>query len=328
MVDDTPVLLKLAIGANMVAMFVVYTALPPLSWGRTLRFKLAAFGVLLAVDLLLFLTLGPESSWTLTFVAVAAAMQAYPGRTGYYLIAGLSASALLLQLAAGGAWEQSLVQPAIILSGGLMMHAFGRQTETVRQLRRAQNELAALAVAEERNRVARDMHDILGHSLTVIAVKAELAGRLIVIAPEKAAAGGRPAGGPGPRRFGGCPGHSQRLPRREYQLRTGQRPQRAGGGWDRAAPSGCGGRGSGEVPGAFRRGSLREGGDQRGAALGCEPVHGHPERKRDPDRRRRPGPGRGLPAGWGLRGLGNARRRDGRSTGAFGPPRRAASVCG
>ncbi|MFF2031005.1 sensor histidine kinase [Arthrobacter sp. NPDC058192] len=188
MVDDTPVLLKLAIGANMVAMFVAYTALPPLSWGRTVRFKLAAFGVLLAVDLLLFLTLGPESSWTWTFVAVAAAMQAYPGPIGYYLIAGLGVSALLLQLAAGEALEQSLVQPAIILSGGLMMHAFGRQTETVRQLRNAQNELAALAVAEERNRVARDMHDILGHSLTVIAVKAELAGRLIAIAPEKAAA--------------------------------------------------------------------------------------------------------------------------------------------
>jgi len=80
------------------------------------------------------------------------------------------------------------VQPAIILSGGLMMHAFDRQTETVRQLRNAQNELAALAVAEERNRVARDMHDILGHSLTVIAVKAELAGRLITLAPDKATA--------------------------------------------------------------------------------------------------------------------------------------------
>src|SRR3954464_13494988 len=77
MVDDTPVLLKLAIGANMVAMLVVYAALPPLSWGRALSFKPAAFGALLAVDLLLFLTLGPESSWTLTFVAVAAAMQAY-----------------------------------------------------------------------------------------------------------------------------------------------------------------------------------------------------------------------------------------------------------
>mgnify|MGYP002804626004 CR=1 FL=1 len=68
------------------------------------------------------------------------------------------------------------------------MYAFSRQIMTIQALRRTQNELAELAVATERNRVARDMHDILGHSLTVIAVKAELAGRLLEVAPEKAAA--------------------------------------------------------------------------------------------------------------------------------------------
>lgn len=34
-------------------------------------------------------------------------------------------------------------------------------------------------VAEERERVARDVHDVLGHSLTVLSIKAELAGRLL-----------------------------------------------------------------------------------------------------------------------------------------------------
>src|SRR3954465_2337291 len=91
-VDDTPVPLKIAIGANMVAMFALYTMLPPLSWGRSQRFTLAALGALLAVALPLFLTLGPEAVWTWTFVAVAAAMQAYSGRTGYSLIAGLRLS--------------------------------------------------------------------------------------------------------------------------------------------------------------------------------------------------------------------------------------------
>ncbi|MDN5892622.1 MAG: sensor histidine kinase [Nocardioides sp.] len=43
----------------------------------------------------------------------------------------------------------------------------------------AREENARLAVAEERNRFARDLHDILGHSLTVITVKAELAQRLV-----------------------------------------------------------------------------------------------------------------------------------------------------
>ena len=45
------------------------------------------------------------------------------------------------------------------------------------ELHEARAELARLAVAEERERFARDLHDLLGHSLSVIALKAELAGR-------------------------------------------------------------------------------------------------------------------------------------------------------
>lgn len=45
-----------------------------------------------------------------------------------------------------------------------------------------------LAVVEERERVARDVHDVLGHSLTVVTVKAELAERLLAIDPERARA--------------------------------------------------------------------------------------------------------------------------------------------
>ena len=52
----------------------------------------------------------------------------------------------------------------------------------------ARRENARLAVEEERNRVARDLHDILGHSLTVIRVKAELAARLVDLDPDKARA--------------------------------------------------------------------------------------------------------------------------------------------
>lgn len=54
-------------------------------------------------------------------------------------------------------------------------------------LARARTELADLAVARERERMARDVHDILGHSLTVITIKAELAGRLLPGDPERAA---------------------------------------------------------------------------------------------------------------------------------------------
>jgi two-component system sensor histidine kinase DesK len=46
------------------------------------------------------------------------------------------------------------------------------------ELTQAREQIGRLAVADERARMARDLHDILGHSLTVITVKAELAGRL------------------------------------------------------------------------------------------------------------------------------------------------------
>ncbi len=46
---------------------------------------------------------------------------------------------------------------------------------------------ARLAVSEERLRFARDMHDLLGHRLTGIAVSSELAARLAERAPEQAA---------------------------------------------------------------------------------------------------------------------------------------------
>ena len=53
---------------------------------------------------------------------------------------------------------------------------------------RAHEENAELLVENERTRFARDLHDILGHSLTVITVKAELAGRLMDVDPARAKA--------------------------------------------------------------------------------------------------------------------------------------------
>jgi two-component system sensor histidine kinase DesK len=52
----------------------------------------------------------------------------------------------------------------------------------------AERELSEMAVEDERSRIARDLHDILGHSLTVISVKAELAGRMMDVDPERARA--------------------------------------------------------------------------------------------------------------------------------------------
>lgn len=54
--------------------------------------------------------------------------------------------------------------------------------------RRAESLRAEMALVSERDRVARDVHDVLGHSLTVLSVKAELASRLLDVDPARARA--------------------------------------------------------------------------------------------------------------------------------------------
>jgi two-component system, NarL family, sensor histidine kinase DesK len=55
------------------------------------------------------------------------------------------------------------------------------------ELLRAREEVEQLAKVAERERIARDLHDVLGHTLTVIAIKSELASRLADRDPVRAA---------------------------------------------------------------------------------------------------------------------------------------------
>ena len=50
----------------------------------------------------------------------------------------------------------------------------------------AQEEIEHLAKVAERERIARDLHDVLGHTLSLVVLKSELAGKLLVNNPERA----------------------------------------------------------------------------------------------------------------------------------------------
>jgi two-component system sensor histidine kinase DesK len=54
------------------------------------------------------------------------------------------------------------------------------------RLQQAHDEIEQLATIAERERIARDMHDVLGHSLSVVILKSELAVRLLERDPERA----------------------------------------------------------------------------------------------------------------------------------------------
>jgi signal transduction histidine kinase len=85
-----------------------------------------------------------------------------------------NAAAFLLVGAFSQAWHQTVV-------------ARRRGEELLAELRAAQQQARDLAVVEERNRLAREVHDSLGHRLTVAVVQLEGAQRLIPIDPERAA---------------------------------------------------------------------------------------------------------------------------------------------
>lgn len=89
-----------------------------------------------------------------------------------WLVIGLAASVI------GENWV-AIVMTVIAVGVGVGMGVGMDAGRVEQQLRRAERRIAMLAVASERERIARDLHDILGHSLTAITVKAGLAGRLI-----------------------------------------------------------------------------------------------------------------------------------------------------
>lgn len=70
---------------------------------------------------------------------------------------------------------------------GLAMLGLRRMVDLTRELTAARQELARLAVSEERLRFSRDLHDLLGHSLSLIALKSDLVRRMVggkQVAPE------------------------------------------------------------------------------------------------------------------------------------------------
>ena len=75
-------------------------------------------------------------------------------------------------------WARTLGTVARRVFIGFTVHISLWMLEVVRRLDRTRDTEAALAVAEERLRFSRDVHDVLGRHLSTIAVRAELAAAL------------------------------------------------------------------------------------------------------------------------------------------------------
>ncbi|MGH9128897.1 MAG: sensor histidine kinase [Acidimicrobiales bacterium] len=147
----------------------------------------AALAGLSAVAVGLTVFDGPDWVYLLYFVGTGAGMLLATRQFVPVFVAALGALALVLWLT--GSDPATIGYSAGGMFGiGALINAFRRALVSNLALHTAREELARLAVADERLRFARDLHDLLGHSLSVIALKAELAGRLLGHSPEQAAA--------------------------------------------------------------------------------------------------------------------------------------------
>jgi two-component system, NarL family, sensor histidine kinase DesK len=185
--DLSPTAWQGAVGIVLVCLFgLAYLLGVPIIWSLPARQRLVVPIVLLGLSLLLFpwLAWGVTGAWT--YVGVVIGMGVLSWSVTWMSILGLGVVALIATSVTEGWSQNQLWLPVIIVSISLMMAAFARNLAAMNQLRATQRQVEELATERERTRVARDIHDILGHSLTVITVKAELAARLVDTDPERA----------------------------------------------------------------------------------------------------------------------------------------------
>ncbi len=154
--------------------------------GRTGLGSRRTLTLIIALALLvLLLGIMYGSSFLWLFIGVSAiAGIALPFRNAAIAVFALTLLTLGVSVGIHGSissidWLEIIPLVLLVRGLGLDMIGFVRLSDALRELHYARAELARQAVTEERLRMARDLHDLLGHTLSLITLKSELAGRLL-----------------------------------------------------------------------------------------------------------------------------------------------------
>jgi len=178
-----------AVSAVAIAAITVFTVLlvitqaqplVPQNEGRRTVLVLA----LLAIALALIPIGGPVVMFLMCVSGVAGA--ALRPRAALAVISAAALGILVIGVTHDFLARETFQSIVVSLVVGLFTYGARRVMEANERLDAAQAQLADLAVVNERLRIARDLHDLLGHSLTVIRAKSELATRIAASDPERA----------------------------------------------------------------------------------------------------------------------------------------------
>ena len=158
-------------GAGLLAFLALY------AWGwRRERARLPAAVTILLLSFALAFTGG---NWTVIAIyAAALAADLRPSRHGARVVIGFSLAATLFALVVGQLWPWGFIGIFMMVMVGLGNVTRAAMEDKNAALSAAHEEVKLLAATAERERIGRDLHDLLGRSLTLVALKAELAARL------------------------------------------------------------------------------------------------------------------------------------------------------
>lgn len=145
-------------------------------WVARERLILHASGIAL-----LGLLLTPLNAGGLALIVYASAFaaQIVPMRRGAVFLAFVLGLAIIECQLLDFAWITWTPVMVIAASVGITNFYFIDRHKKDHALKASQEEIQRLGALAERERIARDLHDLLGHTLSVIALKSELAGRLL-----------------------------------------------------------------------------------------------------------------------------------------------------
>jgi len=177
-----PLLLRVLIGAALVAFTGAYmSVLARFNDARGVRPDFVVV-VLLA----LALSAGLGTSYAGLWIYVSAAAAASLAERLVWPVTGAATLASAVVIISYQDWT-SLFLPVLCPLTAATLWGTRHLLTVNAELTAAREELARNAVAEERLRFARDLHDLLGHSLSLIALKSELARRLAPVDGARAA---------------------------------------------------------------------------------------------------------------------------------------------
>lgn len=128
------------------------------------------------------------SNWSVIAVYAAAMIaELRPARRASLAVAAFAVASIALALATGQSPFYWVLGVFLMIMVGLGNISHAALQDKNRELAAAQGEVRQFAAAAERERIGRDLHDLLGRTLTLIALKADLAARLADNSPDKAA---------------------------------------------------------------------------------------------------------------------------------------------